>query len=369
LTKEEFTVNTDGSFDFSPAERFFVSFLVDTETEDLNKVVGLLGITAGSGHWQLFDKEAFIGNLELGSISLSENSIVLVSEKTLEEINLTVDTTVASALAKLDDPVRSLKNYINSGCTLAANITYRIVNTSMASVIDQFSNPTDGTYQGYQIQILPMVAPLTEADDLLLAPPGTVSFEGIIYDSENPIAGNFLDLTEHGFGTSFEFGYGEQSSTLLQDQTPGAWILSNSALDQIPLDLSCVNMWNESQTLVGLPVPAVRTNTDDQGKILSFNVEWKVWNEAEQVYNTIDDFSFLSSMFAYIGLATWNEYGTGNRVDDGFLISPESTEHFPTKEWYFTDPSEYRTLIVEHLAVGYMVGDVGVNFIFRDIIN
>ena len=189
-----------------------------------------MGIDTGTSSWQLLDKSAFSSDLNFGTVSLSVDDFVLLSELGLGEMtNLTVGTGTIEALARLDDPVRYLKNYINVNDAMAVTFSYNF-SGEFGDLKDRYSDPLNCVYSGYAIGINPMNSAFSEADVLTLEPPGTIVLDGTTYNPGDQIPGRFYDFSDLdlGWGTKWEFGFGSSTETLFQEQIPGDWILRSA---------------------------------------------------------------------------------------------------------------------------------------------
>jgi hypothetical protein len=261
-----------------------------------------------------------------------------------------------------------LKNYINLNDTYAATFGYRFHNNNIGAFEDTFSDPANNTFSGYSIAINPLITEVASADAFTLEPPVEVSLDADMdgtpesYGPGNPIPGDHNDISyDMGRITNFEFGYSSEPENLIQIQAPDEWTLGGTDGVIGVIDSACFQAWDPDTGYVNaLPVPSLKAVTDNQDRIESLEVQWKIWNGT--AYADMDP-ALLPEIYGGFSLTHFGATDE-DRVDEmaGFPENLGDKIYFE-KDWTFEADNSYTQLTELHAVC--MIGDVTISFTFR----
>jgi hypothetical protein len=281
IEHEAVALAADGSFSHEIDKgKSFACFLVDN-TQAIRKVVGIVGVgTADEGTWELMSADILEGEVYFGTIPMSTVDSVLVVGANIEDLNLSVDdTAIVEQLARFDDTIRFLENFINN------NYEYIVVPAFWSPSLrpladlgaDEWLDPYQISYAGYGV----VVCTTVDIGEIQVVPPAEVQVAGgSTYDPTTPyltVLGAPIWVQDY-YATNLFWGEGN----LLQAPThPGYWQVID-ATDELRAELRIDASGFEDVSKVRAPLPLVRLNENDApGYVTDVDISWVIYDGAD----------------------------------------------------------------------------------------
>ncbi len=353
LEFEQIDINDDGSFSFDIDKgKSFVAFLVDP-TREYDKSLGVIGIsTSNTEYWEHIDTQLIDGNIALGEITTSSLDRILQSENNVDTLGSTItDKEMVNYIASIDNSLRTIENYINSGFSLVTFPNYQIRNPERTkSTITQWDESYLDSYNfyGYQFYLFSYDKDFGDTPGLR-TPYKVENLGGTIFQTGELIDTTFVirDFTDgymlQDIHADWEVFYSIPDgggSILTSLPTDGIWELEDSSGNkkgEFNYSLAYPVSENDNTHLITI-VPLLKVNIADGSTDLieSIEVRWYLYDDNTQTYEQVNTAYLQDSFDAWtLSISDFRENADANEMK---LIDDFSQDKIGVdKEWHLYD--------------------------------
>jgi hypothetical protein len=370
LNSKSATVNPDKTFSLSLDKNYdWVLLLMDNNLSGTARFVGTVALKSDTTDslLNLPTSSAATSSIALGTIDNAGSSIGLTAN-TANTADFSLSAAQLLTLAKTDDIYKNAKNLVlnydsATGVyyTLRPNFNWRGTYTGLNTTA---SDPATYTYHHYNFQLDSNSTDVTAMADLCGTPPTTTlklfpptgttatsTSPVVTYNDTTPItnnaaictviSGGATEASEYSAGGDFfaTNAYGNISYTfggyIGGTIPPGYWQYKVNDVLKGQFDISAVAPLAANSAIKGFS-PAIKVNTDVNGKITSVDITWYVV-AADGTTKTQVAPSDLSILKHAIGSGDiFFDYSSGTRRYESIHFNPSTqTSVTPTGTWYY----------------------------------
>ena len=413
---QEVQVNSDGSFNLSLAKQYKSSnviwIVLAKKTDGTYQVlsVGAQDIGDSLVDFPIYSATA---NIDVGTVSPSGDEAK--GDKDVSDIasSFSVGLNGLKNIAMFDDVLKALLNFIRNNYEKYGKSESKYIEpvlhvTSTGNYTDLSNSATYTlayTLEGYAFHFHggPDSVISTNFDNvkngeavLRLFPPEDIEVGDTTYNTTNPISSSGLTCSSTSDG-SIECS--NQDNFYMRKDPDGSVTLNfvtgdkadeivstfpvSSKYFELKMDNTLIGTYKFSTALplintgtgrkLKLPIPGVKLDTDNNGKIKGVYVKWYVWNSTSSSYEELTDYIFLRGFSGTFGLNITDYNGvTGNtsRLDISCgsikfgqtYINVQQCEGYPPGGIYYNYSGEDK-YSAETLELNY-VGASGVEYRF-----